>query len=422
MSNFAYKKKILHCEGISIGELCRKKETPFYLYSSKTIKSNFNSLKQQLKGTKHIIAYAVKANSNIAILKYLANLGAGADVVSLGELKKANIAGIPYKKIVYSGVGKKDEEIAFAIEAGILQFNVESHEELLRIAEIAKQKKKKANIAMRVNPDVIAGGHPKISTGKKYDKFGISIEEAVEAYKYAKNIDSLNVIGIDMHIGSQIVKVGPFKSAFNKIVEYTRILEKLGIVVKNIDLGGGIGINYMKENTTGLIKNYSELVKNVYKKLNKNIIIEPGRYLVGDAGILITKIIFKKNSLGKNFLIVDAGMNDFMRPALYSARHIIKNIELDDKKTPISKYDIVGPICETADIFAENLKFNSAIKAGDILYIEKVGAYGSVMSSNYNTREAIEEIMVSNKKYYTIRKKTTIQEIIDKEKIPTWLL
>lgn len=239
MNNFAYKKKILHCEGVSVSELCSKKETPFYLYSSECIKNNFNSLKQQLKGTKHIIAYAVKANSNIAILKYLANLGAGADVVSLGELKKASIAGIPYKKIVYSGVGKKDIEIAFAIEAGILQFNVESYEELIRISTIAKNKKKKANIAMRVNPDVVAGGHPKISTGKKYDKFGVSIDEAVEAYKYAKSSDSLNIIGIDMHIGSQIVKVSPFKSAFSKIIEYTRIIEKLGIVLENIDLGGG---------------------------------------------------------------------------------------------------------------------------------------------------------------------------------------
>ncbi len=422
MKSFAYKKGSLYCEGISVKELCKIKETPFYLYSSKCIKDKFYALESRLKETNYLIAYAVKANSNIAILKLLSSFGAGADVVSLGELKKANIAGIPYDKVVYSGVGKKDIEIAFAIDAGILQFNVESYEELKRIAKIAKDKSKQANVAIRVNPDVVAGGHPKISTGKKYDKFGVSIEEAIKAYKYAKGNKYLKISGIDMHIGSQIVDVDPFKSAFKKIIDYTKKIEKLGIKIKNIDLGGGIGINYLKEDNPSLIKDYSDLVNNVYKKLHKKIIIEPGRYLVGESGVLITRVIFKKKSQNKNFLIIDAGMNDFIRPALYDAKHNIKKIDLENKNLPKLRYDIVGPICETADTFGENIEFNKSIKAEDILYIEKVGAYGSVMSSHYNSRGSVEEILVNKKKYGTIKNVVSVNDIIEKEKIPSWLL
>ena len=225
-----------------------------------------------------------------------------------------------------------------------------------------------------------------------------------------------------MHIGSQIVDIEPFKNAFNKIIDYTKKIEKTGIKIKNIDLGGGIGINYLNEDTPSLIKDYCNLVKDVHKKLNKKIIIEPGRYLVGESGVLITKVIFKKKSQNKNFLIVDAGMNDFMRPALYSAKHNIKKVDLENKKLPKLKYDVVGPICETADTFAENLEFNNTIKAEDILYIEKVGAYGSVMSSYYNSRGSIEEILVNKKKYCTIKNIVSINDILEKEEIPSWLL
>lgn len=421
MSFFSYKKQTLYCEGLSIKELCKNKETPFYLYSTESIKNNFLLLESKLKGTRNLIAYAVKANSNIAILRLLANCGSGADVVSIGELKKANMAGIPYNKIVYSGVGKKDEEISYAINAGIMQFNVESYDELKKIAQIAKASQKIANIAIRVNPDVAAGGHPKISTGKKYDKFGVSIEEAIKGYKYAKADNGLKIVGIDMHIGSQILDVNPFKNAFEKIIKYTENIESLGIKIENIDLGGGVGIDYTGDKKPNLISDYSKLIMSVYKKLNKRIIIEPGRFLVGDSGILVTKVIFKKTNQQKNFLIVDAGMNDFMRPALYGAKHKIKKVDLEKRNFKKSKFDIVGPICETADTFSENVSFNDNTKPGELLYIEKVGAYGSVMSSYYNTRGSIEEILVDKKRYQTIRKKVSINEIIEKEEIPTWL-
>ena len=421
MSSFLYKKSKLYCEAIAVDEICSSVETPFYLYSTKSIIDNYRKLSTSLKKTNCLIAYAAKANSNLSILKILANCGAGADVVSLGELNRALKVGIPSSKIVYSGVGKKEQEIARAINEKIFQFNVESYEEMKNIGAIAEQKKIKANIALRVNPDVSAGGHPKISTGKKSDKFGVSIEKAIEAYNYAKEHNFINIVGIDMHIGSQILDVKPFKKAFAKIVSLTKKLERIGFNFLNIDLGGGIGINYLESNKKDLLTEYTSLIKDVYKKTGKKIIIEPGRYLVGDSGILVTKIIYTKKNEDKNFLIVDAGMNDFLRPALYSAKHLVKTLKKNKRSNKCVNYDVVGPICETADTIANDVTFTGKTEKGDYLFIEKVGAYGSVMASNYNSRDTIEELLVSGKKYEVIRKKINAYDLMRNERFATWL-
>ena len=328
MHSFKYKKNNLFCEGVKVEEICKNFNTPFYLYSSKTLINNYKLLHKMLNGINFLIAYSVKANSNLSVLKTFAKCGAGADVVSIGELKKALKAGISNNKIVYSGVGKTKDEIAFALKNKIEQFNVESIEELETIAKIAEQINTSANIALRVNPDISAGGHPKISTGKKTDKFGIPISEAKKVYELAKKFKSLKIVGIDIHIGSQIRHLTPFKKAFKKVLSFCMELDKLGFNIKNIDLGGGIGINYdTDEQDQQFLIEYTNLIKSTFKKTNKKIIIEPGRFLVANAGILVASVLYKKTIDSKNFLIIDAGMNDLMRPALYDARHIIRPLK-----------------------------------------------------------------------------------------------
>ena len=421
MTYFNYKRNQLYCEKVSLKKLCDTVQTPFYVYSSNRIIDNYKVLSNSLRKTDCLIAFAVKANSNISILRTLAKCGAGADVVSYGELKKAMVAGINPNKIVFSGVGKKPSEIKEAIDAKILQFNIESFDELETVASIAKDKNMQANIALRVNPDVKAGGHPKISTGKKTDKFGIAMSKSIKAYNFAKDNPYLNVIGVDLHIGSQILNINPFKKAFNRLIKFTLELERAGHNIKNVDLGGGIGINYQSKPNNKLIRQYLDLIKNTYSKLNKKIIIEPGRFLVADSGILVTKVIYKKSNENKNFVIIDAGMNDFMRPALYSAKHQIKALIQGKEKLKENTYDVVGPICETSDTMAESISLSREIKKGDYLYIDKVGAYGSVMSSNYNTRETIQEILVKDKDYETIKNKIKVEQLISQEKMASWL-
>ncbi len=421
MEYFTYKKNQLYCEGVSIKNLCDEIETPFYIYSSNKIIDNFKILNNALKNVDCLIAFAVKANSNISILKTLGKCGSGADVVSYGELKKAIAAGIKPNKIVFSGVGKKNKEIEEALSAKILQFNIESLDELETVANIAKDKKLIANIAMRVNPDIKAGGHPKISTGKKTDKFGISMNKAFEAYSFAKENKYLNIVGVDMHIGSQILNIKPFKSAFNKLLKFTLKLEKLGHKIQNIDLGGGIGVDYTSKSNKNFIKEYLKLIVDIQKKLKKKLIIEPGRFLVADTGILVSKVIYKKSNENKNFIIIDAGMNDFMRPALYASKHQVNTLIKKNNALKYSIYDIVGPICETTDTLAKSIKLPKEIKKDDYIYIEKTGAYGSVMASNYNTRETIQEVLVKDDKYESIKDKIKVRELIKQEKIASWL-
>ena len=421
MSSFLYKDSKLYCESVSVEDVCKKIETPFYLYSSDQIINNYKLLSDRLKFCNVLIAYAVKANSNISVLRILAKKGAGADVVSYGELVRAIKAGIPGKKIVFSGVGKSDLEISKAIDHRILQFNVESSHELFTIEKIARDKGVAANISIRVNPDITAGGHPKISTGKKTDKFGISVNEAAKVYKYASDFKYLNVVGVDMHIGSQILDINPFKNSFKKIEKFTRKLKKLKINIKNIDLGGGLGVNYNGMKCSNITKEYTALIKEIYNKTRKKIIIEPGRFIVANAGILVTRILYKKKNDKKNFLIVDTGMNDFLRPALYDAKHNIKQLKSPACEDNTESFDIVGPICETADVLVERADLFSKVKRGDYLFIDNVGAYGAVMSSTYNSRDLIGEVLVNKGKFYLIRKRMSSDNFIKLEKIPNWL-
>ncbi|MDA9559169.1 diaminopimelate decarboxylase [Alphaproteobacteria bacterium] len=421
MNFFKYKRYSLFCENIRVAEVCKSIETPFYLYSQNAIIDNYLKISKLLKGTNTVIAYSVKANSNLSILKILKKIGAGADIVSIGELKRARTAGITSNKIVYSGVGKNKSEISGALDFNIAQFNVESLDELLTIAKIASQKNISANIALRVNPDITAGGHPKISTGKKTDKFGIALKEAKKVYAIARDLKSINVIGVDIHIGSQILNIKPFKKAFNKIIQFTNELEKDGHNIKNIDLGGGIGINYLhEEKDSNFLIEYTNLIKEVYKKTNKKIFIEPGRFLIANAGILITKVLYRKVAENKKFLIVDAGMNDFIRPALYDSKHIIKPVN-SSKKINQDVYEVVGPICETADILIKKAFLDKTIKQDDYLFINNVGAYGAVMSSSYNSKDIANEVLVNKNEFSLIKEKIKTEDFLKYEKVAPWL-
>ena len=421
MHSFKYKKNNLFCEGVKVEEICKNFNTPFYLYSSKTLINNYKLLQKMLNGINFLIAYSVKANSNLSVLKTFAKCGAGADVVSIGELKKTLKAGIPCNKIVYSGVGKTIDEIVFALKNKIEQFNVESIEELETIAKIAEQTNTSANIALRVNPDISAGGHPKISTGKKTDKFGVPISEAKNIYELAKKFKSLKIVGIDIHIGSQIRHLTPFKKAFKKVLSFCIELDKLGFNIKNIDLGGGIGINYdTDEQDQKFLIEYTSLIKSTFKKTNKKIIIEPGRFLVANAGILVASVLYKKTIDGKNFLIIDAGMNDLLRPALYDARHVIRPLK-KVKNNTVKKFEVVGTVCESADILVKNANIYKSVQQGDYYFIDKAGAYGHVMASSYNSKSIASEIMVNKNDYSVIKKRIDPEDILKFEKIAPWL-
>ncbi|PPR37758.1 MAG: Diaminopimelate decarboxylase [Alphaproteobacteria bacterium MarineAlpha6_Bin4] len=417
MNNLKFKKNELYVEGISVKSLTKKFITPFYCYSSNTIVQKYKEFEKSLKYLDKTICYAVKANPNVAILKMLAKLGAGAEVVSEGELKRALIAGIHPKKIVFSGVGKKAEEIIFAIKKNILQINIESEDELKMIENIANRLKKKVQIGIRVNPNIDAETHKKITTGRQEDKFGLNIkmvEKIFKKYKYNQNLD---VVGLSVHIGSQIMSINPFKKTFLKLKKFINKINNKEKIIKVLDLGGGIGINYKNEKAIA-IKDYVKIILNLCNDLNCKLIVEPGRMLVAESGILVTKVLFVKKNKKTNFLVIDAGMNDLMRPALYDAYHEIKNIK--NSRGNKKLYTIVGPICETADTFVKNILLNK-INSEDFLFISNVGAYGSSMSSSYNSRPIIMELMIHKKKLSVIRKINTVDEQITRETMPGWI-
>ena len=417
MNNLKFKKNELYVEGISVKSLTKKFITPFYCYSSNTIVQKYKEFEKSLKYLDKTICYAVKANPNVAILKMLAKLGAGAEVVSEGELKRALIAGIHPKKIVFSGVGKKAEEIIFAIKKNILQINIESEDELKMIENIANRLKKKVQIGIRVNPNIDAETHKKITTGRQEDKFGLNIrmvEKIFKKYKYNQNLD---VVGLSVHIGSQIMSINPFKKTFLKLKKFINKINSKEKIIKVLDLGGGIGINYKNEKAIA-IKDYVKIILNLCNDLNCKLIVEPGRMLVAESGILVTKVLFVKKNKKTNFLVIDAGMNDLMRPALYDAYHEIKNIK--NSRGNKKLYTIVGPICETADTFVKDILLNK-INSEDFLFISNVGAYGSSMSSSYNSRPIIMELMIHKKKLSVIRKINTVDEQITRETMPGWI-
>ena len=415
---YSYKNKNLHCENINLIELSKKVGSPFYCYSSKILESKYSELTDAFKEEDLLVCFSLKANSNQSIIKTFSSLGSGADVVSIGELKRALKAKIPPNKIVFSGVGKNTDEIIFAIKNKILMINVESISELKQISTQAANLNMIAPISLRVNPDIEAGGNEKISTGKKQDKFGISIKEAIDVYELASNLDNIEIKGIDVHIGSQINDLEPFEKTFNSIVETITKLKDKNIDIDIIDIGGGIGINYTDEKALN-IKDYAALVSKKLGSLNKKIIIEPGRFLTAESGILVTKIIYIKENESKKFIIVDAAMNDFIRPSLYGSLHNALPIIEDDKERPIESYDVVGPICETGDFFIKDFKTSQLLER-DLLAITNVGAYGSVLSSNYNSRPSIAEIIIKDDNYSVIKKRQDIEEMIDQDSLADW--
>ena len=415
---YSYKNKNLHCENINLIELSKKVGSPFYCYSSKILESKYSELTDAFKEEDLLVCFSLKANSNQSIIKTFSSLGSGADVVSIGELKRALKAKIPPNKIVFSGVGKNTDEIIFAIKNKILMINVESISELKQISTQAANLNMIAPISLRVNPDIEAGGNEKISTGKKQDKFGISIKEAIDVYELASNLDNIEIKGIDVHIGSQINDLEPFEKTFNSIVETITKLKDKNIDIDIIDIGGGIGINYTDEKALN-IKDYAAVVSKKLGSLNKKIIIEPGRFLTAESGILVTKIIYIKENESKKFIIVDAAMNDFIRPSLYGSLHNALPIIENDKERPIEIYDVVGPICETGDFFIKDFKTSQLLER-DFIAITNVGAYGSVLSSNYNSRPSIAEIIIKDDSYSVIKKRQDIEEMIDQDNLADW--
>lgn len=417
MHFFRYKKNELFAENVPVKKLAEIYGTPLYVYSHATLLRHFKAYDDAFDGYPHIICFALKANSNIAILRLLAKKGGGADIVSGGELFAALRAGIPSKKIVYAGVGKTDEEIRFALKSKIFMFNVESEDELKAINKVAGDMKVKASVALRINPDIDPETHPYISTGLKKHKFGIPIEDAIEYYKTASRLKNISVVGIHKHIGSQITKVSPFVDALKRILSLLDELSSHGMAIKYLDIGGGLGIQYKEEEPpvpNDLAKNLLPLLKG--RKMT--LIMEPGRSIVGNAGILVTKTLYLKQGLEKEFIIVDAGMNDLMRPSLYGAYHHILPVE--KKRRGNTSADVVGPICESGDFLAKDREMPE-VRQGEYLAVMSAGAYGFSMGSNYNSRPRPAEVMVKGEKHFLIRQRETYRLLTTGEKIPDFL-
>ena len=419
MDHFNYRDGQLYAEDVSVAEIAASVGTPFYVYSTATLVRHFQLFDDALDGMDHCICYAMKAASNQAILKTLGNLGAGMDVVSGGEYRRAISAGIPPEKVVFSVVGKTLEEITLALQNGIRQFNVESDSELEQISAIASSMSKIAPIAIRINPDVDAQTHEKIATGKAENKFGIPISRARDVYSKASKMPGINIVGIDLHIGSQLTDLEPFQKAYQKLADLTQILRQDGHKIKRLDLGGGLGIPYEKNKSAPpLPVEYGKMVRKVLGHLDCEIEIEPGRLIVGNAGILVSSVIGVKNGDNRNFLILDAAMNDLIRPAMYDAYHDI--IPIKQLSLPEAVYDVVGPVCETGDTFAKK-RTMPEVNKNDLVAFRSAGAYGAVMSSEYNTRPLIPEVMVNRNEFSIIRKRPSYEEIIDRDIIPNWL-
>lgn len=409
---FHYHQDNLFAEQVSLAEIARRFETPCYVYSRAALESAYRGFDRALAAHPHLVCYAVKANPNLAILNLFARLGAGFDIVSGGELQRVLTAGGAAEKIVFSGVGKRGDEMRLALQAGILCFNIESAAELARLNQVAGEMGKIAPVSLRVNPDVDAKTHPYVSTGLKQSKFGVAYDEALNLYRRAADMPHLRVTGIDCHIGSQLTEVSPFVAAAEKVLALVDGLEMEGITLQHIDLGGGLGICYDDE-TPPSITEYAQALLGVLRGRSEKIIVEPGRVLVGNAGILLTRIEYLKHGEEKNFAIVDAAMNDLMRPALYDAFHAIRPTQRS--ATPTRVYEVVGPVCESGDFLGHARELG--IAAGDVLAVMSAGAYGMSMSSNYNTRPRAAEVMVDGEDAHLVRERETVAQLYANEKI-----
>lgn len=418
MHHFEYREGSLYCEEVPVERIAEEVGTPFYLYSHATLVRHFQVFNEAFQGIPHIVCFAVKANANLAILNLFANMGGGADVVSGGELFRALRAGIPPERIVFAGVGKTRQEMVEALKSDILMFNVESSEELALLNQVAASLGTKARVALRINPDVDPKTHPSISTGLKKSKFGIDISQALEGYEAARRLPQIEIVGVHQHIGSQIVEVGPFVEALLRIANLIGLLRERGIRVRYLDVGGGLGITY-KDEAPPPPGEFARALIGTVKDLGCTLILEPGRVIVGNAGILVTKVLYLKRTGVKNFLVVDAGMNDLIRPTLYGSYHGIIPVRRGDGRSTLTA-DVVGPICESGDFLAKD-RILPEVRPGELLAVMSAGAYGFTMSSNYNARPRAPEVLVKGDRFLIIRERETYEDLIRGERIPEGL-
>jgi diaminopimelate decarboxylase len=421
MHHFAYRDRVLHAEAVNLAELADIVGTPFYCYSSATIERHYNVFAAAFVDVDALVCYALKANSNQAVVTTLARLGAGADVVSEGELLRARAAGIPPQRTVFSGVGKTARELNLAVEHGILCVNVESESELELLSSIAVAKARTADISIRVNPDVDPKTHAKIATGKAENKFGVPISRAREVYARAAKLKGVRAIGVDMHIGSQIIDLQPFRDAFALLAEFVGVLRADGHAISHIDVGGGLGVPYREDNEPPPDPSaYAAIVKAATQNLGCRLILEPGRLIVGNAGILMTQVLHVKHGDAKTFVVVDAGMNDLIRPTLYDAHHDIRPVRepAADRRRIIA--DVVGPVCESGDYFALQREL-AAPEAGDYLALMTAGAYGATQSGTYNSRPLVPEVLVRKDEWATVRPRQGVEDLIALDRLPPWL-
>ena len=421
MDHFLYQGGILHAEDVAIPDIAAAVGTPFYVYSTATLTRHYQLFTEALAPLPHLVCFAIKSLSNVAVLKVLGDLGAGMDVVSIGEYLRAKAAGVPGERIVFSGVGKTRAEIRAALEGGIRQFNVESEPEMRAISEIASSMGVVAPIAIRVNPDVDAKTHEKIATGKSENKFGIPIAKARAAYAEAAALPGLRIVGVDVHIGSQLTDLAPFEAAFRKVRELTLALREDGHRIERLDLGGGLGIPYTRSNDSPpLPTDYGAMIKRVLGDLDAEIEIEPGRLISGNSGLLVAGVIYVKNGEGRDFLILDAAMNDLVRPSMYGAHHDILPVLEGTPGQPTQPFDVVGPVCETGDTFAKAREL-PLLAESDLVAFRSAGAYGAVMASEYNSRPLIPEVLVQGDQFAVIRERPTFDEMISRDRLPEWL-
>lgn len=417
MNHFNYRNDYMYCEDVSVSEIAQEVGTPFYLYSHATLRHHFLAFQKAFEDVPHLVCFSAKSNSNLAVLRLFRNLGGGLDIVSGGELFRGLKAGIAPERIVFSGVGKREDEIAYALENGILMLNVESFQELDLIDKCAGRLRKKAPVAIRVNPDVDPRTHPYISTGLKKNKFGLNMESAVETYKAADARRHVEVIGISCHIGSQVTEVAPFVDALERLKNLISTLESCDISIKYLDLGGGLGITYNQESPPHPSE-YGAAILETLGRVPFTLVLEPGRVIVGNAGILVTRVLYTKQGEDKDFVIVDSAMNDLVRPSLYDAYHAIEPVARDAKGT--IKADIVGPICESGDFLARDRQIPH-VESGDLLAIMSAGAYGFTMSSNYNSRPRVCEVMAKEDRFFVIKARESYEDLIAGESIPPFL-
>ncbi len=422
MDHFLYRNGALHAEDVPVATMAAEVGTPFYCYSTATFERHFTVFKDGLKALDPLICYAVKANSNLAVLKTLARLGAGADVVSEGEYRRALAAGIPGQRIIFSGVGKTRDELRFALENDVRQINVESEPELEALNDVALSMGTRAPVSMRVNPDVDAQTHEKISTGKAENKFGIAFDDAPAIYAKAAAMSGIEVVGVDMHIGSQLTNLEPFREAYTRMRDLVERLEAAGIPIPRLDIGGGLGVPYERTNSMPpLPTDYGKVVSEVFEGWeDREFECEPGRLIAANAGVLVAKVVYVKHAGDRRFLILDAAMNDLIRPALYDAWHDIEPVVEAEPGAELFAYDVVGPICESGDTFAK-ARMLPELKPGDLVVFRSAGAYGAVMSSEYNTRPPAPEVIVKGEEFAIARPRLTYDDMLGKDCIPEWL-